>query len=100
LISLGNRKPDGCATDPEAFIGKSSDIVAHVANTLAAFGDSLAAGGVIMTGSTTPPLMIDADETELTHVLGPIARISVGFSCNQHRLGYSQNRQGRPIYVG
>jgi 2-keto-4-pentenoate hydratase len=66
-------------TDPEALTGKLPDIVAHVANTLAAFGEKLAAGDVIITGSITPPLMIETDEAELTHVLEPIGRVSVRF---------------------
>jgi 2-keto-4-pentenoate hydratase len=68
------------STDPEALTGKLGDIVAHVANTLAAFGEKLAAGDVIITGSITPPLMIEADETALTHVLDPIGEVSVQFS--------------------
>jgi 2-keto-4-pentenoate hydratase len=67
-------------SDPEALTGKLPDIVAHVANTLAAFGEKLAAGDVIITGSITPPLMIETDEAELTHVLKPIGRVSVRFS--------------------
>jgi 2-keto-4-pentenoate hydratase len=67
-------------TDPEALTGKLPDIVAHVANTLAAFGERLATGDVIITGSITPPLMIETDEAELTHVLEPIGRVSVRFS--------------------
>src|SRR5262249_45154286 len=67
-------------SDPEALTGKLPDIVAHVANTLAAFGDSLSAGDVIITGSITPPLMIEPDETELAHVLEPVGRVSVRFS--------------------
>jgi 2-keto-4-pentenoate hydratase len=67
-------------TDPEALTGKLPEIVAHVANTLAAFGEKLAAGDVIITGSITPPLMIEADEIELVHVLEPIGEVSLRFS--------------------
>lgn len=66
--------------DPEALTGKLTDIVAHVANTLAAFGEKLAAGDVIITGSITPPLMLEPDETELTHALDPIGEVSVHFT--------------------
>jgi 2-keto-4-pentenoate hydratase len=66
--------------DPEALTGKLVDIVAHVANVVAAFGDKLAAGDIIITGSITPPLMIDPDETELTHAVDPIGEVSVNFS--------------------
>lgn len=68
------------SSDPEALTGKLPDIIAHVANTLAAFGEKLAANDVIITGSITPPLMIEPDETEITHVLEPIGSISVRFS--------------------
>jgi 2-keto-4-pentenoate hydratase len=67
-------------TDPEALTGKLVDIVAHVANTLAAFGEKLSAGDVIITGSITPPPMIEADETEFTHALDPIGVVSVSFT--------------------
>jgi len=67
-------------SDPEALTGKLADIVAHVANTLAAFGEKLAAGDIIITGSITPPLMIEPDETELTHALDPIGEVSVSFA--------------------
>ena len=68
--------------DPEALTGKLPDIVAHVGNTLAAFGEKLAAGDIIITGSITPPLMIEPDEMELTHVLEPIGKVSVRFMRN------------------
>jgi 2-keto-4-pentenoate hydratase len=67
-------------TDPEALTGKLPDIVAHVANTLSAFGETLKAGDVIITGSITPPVMIEDDETEITHALDPIGEVSVSFA--------------------
>lgn len=67
-------------TDPEALTGKLAEIVAHVANTLAAYGEKLSAGDVIITGSITVPLQLDPDETELTHALDPIGEVSVRFS--------------------
>jgi len=67
-------------TDPEALTGKLPDIVAHVASTLAAFGERLSAGDVIITGSITPPLMLEPDEVELTHILDPIGEVSVSFT--------------------
>jgi 2-keto-4-pentenoate hydratase len=68
------------STDPEALTGKLPDIVAHVANTLAAYGEKLATGDVIITGSITPPIMIEPDETELAHALDPIGGVSVSFT--------------------
>jgi len=68
------------STDPEALTGKLPDIVAHVANLLAAFGEKLAAGDVIIAGSITPPIAIEADETAFTHAIEPIGEVSVNFS--------------------
>jgi 2-keto-4-pentenoate hydratase len=67
-------------TELEALTGKLGDIVAHVANTLAAYGERLSAGDVIITGTITPPIMIEADETEISHAIDPIGEVSVGFS--------------------
>ena len=66
--------------DSEALTGKLPDIVAHVANTLAAYGEGLRTGDVIITGSITPPIMLEKDETALTHVIEPIGEVSVGFT--------------------
>lgn len=67
-------------TDPEALTGKLADIVALVANTVAAFGEKLAAGDVIITGSITPPMMIEPDEMEIVHAVDPIGEVSVHFT--------------------
>jgi 2-keto-4-pentenoate hydratase len=67
-------------TEPEALTGKLVDIVAHVASTLAAFGEKLSTGDIVITGSITPPLMIEADETAITHALDPIGEVSVNLS--------------------
>jgi 2-keto-4-pentenoate hydratase len=77
---LRHGKEANVTTDPEALTGNLPDIVAHVASTLAAFGEKLAAGDVIITGSITPPLVIEPDETELVHVLEPIGEVSIRFS--------------------
>ncbi|MEI9803742.1 MAG: hypothetical protein WDN48_03795 [Pseudolabrys sp.] len=66
--------------DVEALTGKLPDIVAHVANTLAAYGEKLSAGDVIITGSITPPITIEADEEEIVHALDPIGEVSVAFT--------------------
>ena len=66
--------------DPEALTGKMVDIVAHVANTLAAFGERLSAGDFIITGSITPPVMIEADETSFMHAIDPIGETRVTFT--------------------
>lgn len=66
--------------DLEALTGKVIDIVAHVASTLAAFGEKLAAGDVVITGSITPPLMIEPDEPGIRHTIDPIGEVSVVFA--------------------
>ncbi len=78
LIRRG--KETASTTDPEALTGKLTDIVAHVANTLAAFGERLSAGDVIITGSITPPIMLEPDDNELPPALDPIGKVSVNFS--------------------
>jgi 2-keto-4-pentenoate hydratase len=64
----------------EALTGKLPDIVAHVANTLAAYGEKLATGDVIITGSITTPIMLEQDETALTHSVEPIGEVSINFT--------------------
>jgi 2-keto-4-pentenoate hydratase len=67
-------------SDLEALTGKLPDIVAHVAATLGTFGEKLSAGDVIITGSIMPPIILEPDETELTHAVDPIGEVSVGFT--------------------
>ncbi|MBS0534099.1 MAG: fumarylacetoacetate hydrolase family protein [Proteobacteria bacterium] len=66
-------------TDPEALTGKVVDIVAHVAATLAAYGEQLSAGDVIITGSITPPQMLEADDSAFVHALDPVGEVSIRF---------------------
>jgi 2-keto-4-pentenoate hydratase len=67
-------------SDPEAATGKIVDTVRHVADLLAAFGERLSAGDVIIAGSVTPPILVDADETSVAYVLDPVGRVSVAFT--------------------
>jgi len=66
--------------DPEALTGKLIDIIGHVANVLAAFGEALKAGDIIICGSIVPPIFLEPDETELSYTLDPIGSVSVKFS--------------------
>ena len=66
-------------TDPQANTGAWVDIVRHVADVLAAFGERLRAGEIIMTGSVVPPLAIEPDEDGLAFALDPVGTISVRF---------------------
>jgi len=66
--------------DLQANIGNIVDIVAHVAGTLAAYGEKLKRGDVIITGSIVPPPVIEPDETEFAYTLDPMPQLSVKFS--------------------
>lgn len=63
-------------TDLQALTGDYPGIVATVAATLAAKGEMLAAGDVIITGSVIPPVPV-SDGTEFTLALDPFPSISV-----------------------
>ena len=62
--------------EPQALTGDIVDIVRHVADLLAAFGDRLRAGQVIITGAIMPPLEVQAGE-EVSYVLDPVGAVSV-----------------------
>jgi 2-keto-4-pentenoate hydratase len=64
----------------EQLIGEMIGIVQHVAGTLAAHGERLRAGDVIITGSIVPPPIIEPDETEFAYALEPLGGLSVKFS--------------------
>ena len=70
----------GRTSDPEAATGKVADIVRHVADVLAAFGEKLSRGDVIIAGSVLPPVLVEADETGIAYALDPIGAISVTFT--------------------
>ena len=64
----------------EQLIGEMIGIVMHVAGTLAAYGEKLRAGDVIITGSIIPPPFIEPDETEFAYALEPVGGLSVRFT--------------------
>jgi 2-keto-4-pentenoate hydratase len=70
----------GRTSEPEALTGKVADIVRHVADVLAAFGERLARGDIIIAGSVLPPALIEPDETGITYALDPVGSISVAFT--------------------
>src|SRR5262245_19150231 len=82
LTAVVFRRDEECARtgDPEALTGKLVDIVRHVADLLAAFGEQLSAGDVIIAGSVVAPLLVEPDETGVAYALDPIGRISVAFT--------------------
>lgn len=66
-------------SDPQAATGDLIDIVRHVADLIAAFGETLRTGDVIITGSITPPIFIAPDEETLAFALDPVGAVSVRF---------------------
>jgi 2-keto-4-pentenoate hydratase len=67
-------------SDPEAATGRLVDIVRHVADLLAAFGERLSAGDIVICGSVVPPLLVEADEAALSYTLEPIGSVSIAFT--------------------
>jgi len=67
-------------SEPEAATGRLVDIVRHVADLLAAFGEQLSGGDIIIAGSVVPPVLVEMDETAVTYALDPIGTISVAFT--------------------
>jgi 2-keto-4-pentenoate hydratase len=66
-------------TDPQANTGAWIDIVRHVADVLAAFGERLEAGEIIITGSVVAPIMLEPDEQDLAFALDPVGTVSIRF---------------------
>ena len=66
-------------SDPQANTGDLIDIVRHVADVLAAFGEQLRAGQIIITGSIVPPLWVEAGEEVVFH-LDPLGGVSIRFA--------------------
>jgi 2-keto-4-pentenoate hydratase len=64
--------------DTQQATGDLIDIVRQVADMLAAFGERLRAGQVIMTGSITPPMWVEPGE-EILFRLDPVGSVSVRF---------------------
>ncbi|OGA45285.1 MAG: hypothetical protein A3F74_09465 [Betaproteobacteria bacterium RIFCSPLOWO2_12_FULL_62_58] len=66
-------------SDPQAMTGELIEIVRHVADLLAAFGERLRAGQIIITGSIVPPLWVEPGE-EVVFKLDPIGTVSIRFA--------------------
>jgi 2-keto-4-pentenoate hydratase len=66
-------------TDPQANTGDWISIVRHVANVLAAFGERLRQGEIIITGSVVPPLTIEPGEIEIAFDVDPLGGVLVRF---------------------
>ena len=66
-------------SDPQANTGEWIEIVRHVADLLAAFGETLRAGEIIITGSVVAPLALEPGEDGLAFEVDPIGGIAVRF---------------------
>jgi 2-keto-4-pentenoate hydratase len=66
-------------SDPQANTGEWIAIVRHVADLLAAFGETLRAGEIIITGSVVAPLALEPGEDGLAFEVDPIGGVSVRF---------------------
>ncbi len=64
----------------EANTGRVLDVVAHMASTLAACGEKLARGDVIICGSVVPPIFLEPADTEIAFALDGIGEVSVRLS--------------------
>jgi 2-keto-4-pentenoate hydratase len=65
--------------DPYSLTGDPAKVVAHVATHLAAFGETLRAGEVIIAGSIVPALPV-APGDRLRYRLEPLAELTVDFA--------------------
>jgi 2-keto-4-pentenoate hydratase len=66
--------------DLETNTGKIVDIVRHVADLLAACGERLAAGDIIIAGSVVAPIFLSADDRSVGLTLDPVGSVAVRFS--------------------
>jgi 2-keto-4-pentenoate hydratase len=66
-------------TDPQANTGQWVEIVRHVADVLAAFGERLSAGEIIITGSVVPPLALERGEADIAFEVDPLGGVAVRF---------------------
>jgi 2-keto-4-pentenoate hydratase len=66
-------------SDPQANTGEWVEIVRHVADVLAAFGERLRAGEIIITGSVVAPLTIEPGEDGIAFAVDPIGGVSIRF---------------------
>jgi 2-keto-4-pentenoate hydratase len=66
--------------DPQANTGEWIAIVRHVADVLAASGETLRAGEIIITGSVVPPLVLEPGENAIAFEVVPLGNVAVRFA--------------------
>ena len=64
--------------DPEAMPGRIPDVLAHVSGLLAAFGEQLRPGDVVITGSIVAPLQVEPGD-RVDYQLDGIGSVSISF---------------------
>lgn len=74
-----NGRETAVTSDPQALTGDLIDVVRHVADVLAAHGERLRAGHVIICGSIVPPLWMEPEE-EIVFELDPVGAVSIRFT--------------------
>jgi 2-keto-4-pentenoate hydratase len=79
VLALRNGVEVGRTSDPERSIGNILDLVRHLADMLAAFGERLRAGEVIITGSPFPLIFVGPADS-FVHRLDPLGEVSVRFT--------------------
>jgi 2-keto-4-pentenoate hydratase len=79
---LRNGAAHADTTELEANTGKLVDIVRHVADLLAACGERLAAGDVIIAGSVVAPIFLGADDRVIDYALDPLGSVTVRFAAS------------------
>jgi 2-keto-4-pentenoate hydratase len=67
-------------SDPQANTGEWIAIVRHVADVLAANGETLRAGEIIITGSVVPPLVLEPGENAIAFEVEPLGNVAVRFA--------------------
>ena len=67
-------------SDPAATTGDPVELLRHLANLLAAFGERLCAGELVITGSVVPPVFLERDDETFRFELAPVGSVSVRFS--------------------
>jgi 2-keto-4-pentenoate hydratase len=76
---IRNGNEIAATSELEANTGELIGIVHHVANLLAAFGERLQAGEVIIAGSVVPPLFVEPADDGAAFALDPVGTVSVRF---------------------
>jgi len=72
-------QPAQAVDDPFGVVGDPAAGVQHVATFLAAFGETLRAGEVIILGSLVPLIAV-APGDALTHAVDPLGTLAVAFT--------------------